>query len=137
VEDETMDKTLYYYITAGATTGIAGILHLVYAYNGIGRGVSLFTIFFIVAGIAQLFWVLPMVKRWGQKWYVVGIGGTIVLMIVYAMTRVPNPITNGRALSISGIGIATEIFQIAFIIITALILAKERTIHTSQRQELR
>ena len=132
-----MDKTLYYYITAGATTGIAGILHLVYAYNGIGRGVSLFTIFFIVAGIAQLFWVLPMVKRWGQKWYVVGIGGTIVLMIVYAMTRVPNPITNGRALSISGIGIATEIFQIAFIIITALILAKERTIHTSQRQELR
>jgi len=132
-----MDKTLYYYITAGATTGIAGILHLVYAYNGIGRGVSLFTIFFIVAGIAQLFWVLPMVKRWGQKWYVVGIGGTIVLMIVYAMTRVPNPITNGRALSISGIGIAIEIFQIAFIIITALILAKERTIHTSQRQELR
>ena len=132
-----MDKTLYYYITAGATTGIAGILHLVYAYNGIGSGVSLFTIFFIVAGIAQLFWVLPMVKRWGRKWYVVGIGGTIVLMIVYAMTRVPNPITNGRALSISGIGIATEIFQVAFIIITALILAKERTIHTSQRQELR
>ena len=132
-----MDKTLYYYITAGATTGIAGILHLVYAYNGIGRGVSLFTIFFIVAGIAQLFWVLPMVKRWGRKWYVVGIGGTIVLMIVYAMTRVPNPITNGRALSISGIGIATEIFRIAFIIITALILAKEKTIHASQRQELR
>ena len=58
-------------------------------------------------------------------------------MIVYAMTRVPNPITNGRALSISGISIAIEIFQIAFIIITALILAKERTIHTSQRQELR
>ena len=41
-----MDKTLYYYITAGATTGIVGLLHLVYAYNGISRvGVSLFTIF--------------------------------------------------------------------------------------------
>jgi hypothetical protein len=53
------------------------------------------------------------------------------------MTRVPNPITNGRALSISGIGIATEIFQAAFIIITGLIIAKERTIHASQRQELR
>ena len=50
-----------------------------------------------------------MVKQWGRKWYVVGIGGTIVLMIVYAMTRVPNPITNGRALSISGIGIARDI----------------------------
>ncbi|MGB8023047.1 MAG: hypothetical protein WCF06_01865 [Nitrososphaeraceae archaeon] len=136
--DETMDKTLYYYITAGATTGIAGLLHLVYASNGISRvGVSLFTIFFIIAGIAQLFWVLPMVKQWGRKWYVVGIGGTIALMIVYAMTRVPNPITNGRASSISGIGIATEIFQAAFIIITGLIIAKERTIHASQRQELR
>jgi hypothetical protein len=138
VEDETMDKTLYYYITAGATTGIAGLLHPTYASNGISRvGVSLFTIFFIIAGIAQLFWVLPMVKQWGRKWYVVGIGGTIALMIVYAMTRVPNPITNGRALSISGIGIATEIFQAAFIIITGLIIAKERTIHASQRQELR
>ena len=133
-----MDKTLYYYITAGATIGIAGLLHLVYAYNGISRGgVSLFTIFFVVAGIAQLFWVLPMVKRWGRKWYIVGIGGTIVLMIVYTMTRIPNPITNGRALSISGIGIATEVFHAAFIIITALIIFKERRIHASQIQELR
>ncbi|HZI71330.1 MAG TPA: hypothetical protein VFD60_09230 [Nitrososphaeraceae archaeon] len=133
-----MDKTLYYYITAGVTIGIAGLLHLVYAYNGISRGgVSLFTIFFVVAGIAQLFWVLPMVKRWGRKWYIVGIGGTIVLMIVYTMTRIPNPITNGRALSISGIGIATEVFQAAFIIITALIIFKERRIHASQIQELR
>jgi hypothetical protein len=73
----------------------------------------------------------------GRKWYVVGIRGTIALMIVYAMTRVSNPITNGRALSISGTGIATEIFQAPFIIITALIIAKERTIHASQRQELR
>ncbi|HET7284093.1 MAG TPA: hypothetical protein VFI70_05355 [Nitrososphaeraceae archaeon] len=73
----------------------------------------------------------------GRKWYVVGIRGTIALMIVYAMTRVSNPITNGRALSISGIGIATEIFQAPVIIITALIIAKERTIHASQRQELR
>jgi hypothetical protein len=58
-------------------------------------------------------------------------------MIIYAMTRVPNPIANGRGLSISGIGIATEIFQAAFIIITGLIIAKERTLHASQRQELR
>jgi hypothetical protein len=73
----------------------------------------------------------------GRKWYVVGIRGTIALMIVCAITRVSNPITNERALSISGIGIATEIFQAPFIIITALIIAKERTIHASQRQELR
>lgn len=133
-----MHKSLNYYIAAGATTGIAGILHLVLAYNGISReGVSPFTIFFIIAGIAQLFWILPIVKRLARMWYYVGIGGTIVLMIVYIMTRVPNPITNGRALPVNGMGIATEIFQAAFIIITALILVKERRVHASRREELR
>jgi hypothetical protein len=70
-------------------------------------------------------------------WYYVGIGGTIVLMIVYVITRVPNPITNGRALPISEIGIATEIFQGASIIVTALIIVKERSVHASRREELR
>jgi hypothetical protein len=78
-----------------------------------------------------------MVKRLGRMWYYVGIGGTIVLMIVYIMTRVPNPITNGRALPVNAMGIATEIFQAAFIIITALIIFKERRVHASRREELR
>lgn len=133
-----MHKSLYYHIAAGATTGIAGILHLVLAYNGIGRGgISPFSIFFIVSGLAQLFWILPMVKRWGRIWYYIGIGGTIVLMIMYIITRVPNPITNGRALTVNGLGISIEIFQAAFIIITALIIVKERRVHTSQREQLR
>ena len=123
---------------AGATTGIAGILHLVLALNGISRGLSPFTIFFVVAGIAQLFWVIPLIKRWGRIWYYMGIGGgTIVLMILYVLTRLPNPITNGRALTINGVGVATEIFQAAFIIINALILMKQRTVHPSQREQLR
>jgi hypothetical protein len=104
----------------------------------IRRGSSPFVIFFIKAGIAQLFWVLPMVKRWGRKWYFVGIGGTTVLIILYIITRVSNPITaNGRALPISGLRIPTELFQVAFIIITALIITKERTVHANQREELR
>ena len=59
---------------AGATTGIAGILHLVLGLNEISRGLSPFTIFFIVAGIAQLFWVIPLIKQWGRIWYYMGIG---------------------------------------------------------------
>ena len=78
-----MHKGLYYYVATPPTTGIAGILHLILAVMGIGRGVSPFGIFFIVSGIAQLFWVLPMIKRWGRTWYYVGIGGTILLMILY------------------------------------------------------
>jgi hypothetical protein len=132
-----MHKGLYYHIAAATTTAIAGILHLVLAYNGISRGLSPFSIFFIVAGIAQLFWVLPMIKRWGRMWYYIGVAGTIVLMIIYLMTRLPNPLTGGRALSINGIGIATEIFEAAFIIITALIIVKERRVHKDQTEELR
>jgi hypothetical protein len=132
-----MHKSFYYYIAAGAATGIAGILHLVLASNGISRGLSPFTIFFIIAGITQLFWIVPIVKRWGRMWYYIGIGGTIVLMILFMVTRVSNPITNGRALTINGIGIAIEIFQAAFIIITIFIMVKQRTVHASQRDQLR
>jgi hypothetical protein len=132
-----MHKSFYYYIAAGATTAIAGILHLVVASNGISRGLSSFTIFFIIAGITQLFWAVPIVKRWGRMWYYVGIGGTIFLMIFYIITRFPNPITNGRAFSINSIGIAIEIFQAAFIIITIFTIVKQRTVHASQRDQLR
>lgn len=54
----------------------------------------MFFIFFIVSGIAQLFWVVPIIRRWGMPWYYVGIGGTIILIILFVITRMPgNPIT--------------------------------------------
>jgi hypothetical protein len=113
----------YYFIAAAAVTALAGILHLMMASSLIGRA-PIFGTFFLVAGIAQLFWALPMIKRWGRIWYYIGIAGTIILMTIYVITRVPNPITNGRALPINEIGIATELFEAAFVIITALIIAK-------------
>jgi hypothetical protein len=45
--------TVLYY-AAAATTAIAGILHLVLAPNLLGFNIT-FALFFIVAGIAQLF----------------------------------------------------------------------------------
>jgi hypothetical protein len=83
-------------------------------------------VFFIVAGIAQIFWVIPMLKRWGRTWYYIGIAGTIVLIIMWVMTRAPgNPIT-GRGGPISEMAIAIELFQIAYVVITAIIIKKER-----------
>ncbi|HEY1248305.1 MAG TPA: hypothetical protein VGE97_04905, partial [Nitrososphaera sp.] len=76
------------YYAAAATTAIAGILHLILATNVIEFSLNFFT-FFIVAGIAQLFWVVPMIKKWGRLWYYVGIGGTIVLIVLFAITRMP------------------------------------------------
>jgi uncharacterized membrane protein YuzA (DUF378 family) len=62
----------YYYIIAAATTAIAGILHIMLVPNIIGRNPNT-GIFFLIAGIAQLFWVIPMLKRWGRIWYYIGI----------------------------------------------------------------
>jgi len=98
-----MTHALYY--AAAATTAIAGILHLVLAPNILGFNLNT-GIFFIVAGIAQLFWVVPMIKKWGRPWYFAGIGGTIILIILFAITRMPdNPIT-GRAGPISPMALA-------------------------------
>jgi hypothetical protein len=114
----TTTTPLYY--AAAATTAIAGILHLIVASNVIQLSINN-GIFFIVAGIAQIFWALPMVKRWGRVWYYIGIGGTIILIILWAMTRLPNN------LPINAMGISIEILQIAYIVLTAIIIVKERS----------
>lgn len=114
----------YYFYSAATVIAIAGILHLVMASNVLSRGTNNTAIFFLACGIVQLFWVIPMIRRWGRPWYVAGIVGTIALIVLYGMTRIHNPITS-RALSINYIGIGTEVFQIAFIIIAAIIIARE------------
>ncbi|MGH9926909.1 MAG: hypothetical protein ACRD5B_16190 [Nitrososphaeraceae archaeon] len=67
-----------------------------------------------------------MIKKWGRVWYAVGIAGTVILIGLWVITRiVDNPIT-GRGGLISKRAIAVEVFQIAYVAITALIMAKER-----------
>jgi hypothetical protein len=118
-----MRGALLYYAAAG-TTAIAGILHLLIVPNVISFNVNN-AVFFLVSGIAQIFWVLPMIKKWGKIWYYIGIAGTIILIIMWIITRMPgNPIT-GRGGPISEMAIAIEVFQVAYVIITAIIIARE------------
>ena len=119
-----VEKINVLYYAAAATTAIAGILHLIQAPNVLEFSLNFF-IFFIVAGIAQLFWVVPMIRRWGRPWYLVGIGGTIVLIILYVITRMPdNPIT-GRGGPVSPMAFAIEVFQVAFIGLAIAIIINE------------
>jgi hypothetical protein len=130
-----MKEAILYY-AAGGTTAIAGILHLLIVPNVIGFNVNN-AIFFLIAGIAQIFWALPMVKRWGKIWYYIGIAGTIILIIMWAVTRMPgNPIT-GRGGPISEMAIAIEIFQIAYVIITGIIIVKERRGQIREKSKIR
>src|SRR5918994_3415476 len=121
----------FLYYGSAACTGIAGVLHLTLVPNTINFNVNN-AAFFLIAGIAQLFWVLPMIKRWGKMWYAIGIAGTVILIGIWVITRVPdNPIT-GRGGPISEMAVAIEVFQIAYIIITAIIIAKESRSSISQ-----
>jgi hypothetical protein len=108
---------------AAVSTFIAGVLHLTLVPNSLGRN-PLIGIFFLIGGIAQIFWVLPTIKNWGKIWFYVGIGGTSILIIMWTMTRMPdNPIT-GRGAPINYIGIVTEIFQVIYIIASTIVVLK-------------
>jgi hypothetical protein len=115
---------LLVYAAAGCTL-IAGILHLSLASNVIVNNLPV-GIFFVVAGIAQVFWTLPILRTWGRLWIYLGIGGTVILIIIWIITRFPdNPII-GRDLPVNSMGIAIEVFQIAFIVLSAFIIARDR-----------
>jgi hypothetical protein len=115
-------KILYY--AAAATTAIAGILHLIMTPNILNFNPN-GAILFLVGGVAQIFWVIPMIRRWGRIWYGVGIGGTLVLIAIWTITRIPgNPIT-GRGGMVNEMGIAVEAMEWAFVGLTAAILAIE------------
>jgi hypothetical protein len=69
---------------------------------------------------------LPIIRRWGIIWYYIGIAGTIILIIMWAITRLPgNPIT-GRGGPLNEMGVAIEVFQIAFVVLTTTIIIKEK-----------
>ena len=102
---------------------IAGILHLSLVSNVIVNNLPV-GVFFLVAGLTQIFWTLPILRTWGRVWTYVGIGGTIILIIIWTITRFPdNPII-GRDLPVNSIGIAIEVFQVAFIVLCSLIIAR-------------
>ena len=112
------------YYVAAATTTIAGILHLIQAPSVLDFSLNFF-IFFSVAGIAQIFWVVPMIRRWGLPWYLIGIGGTIILIVLFVITRMQgNPIT-GRGSPVSPMALAIEVLQAAFIGLTIAIIIYE------------
>jgi hypothetical protein len=122
VQDQLLtNKALFY--AAAASTFIAGALHLAIVPMFFTQMSIDITIFFIVSGLTQIFWVIPVIKRWIKPWYYVGIGGTVILVIMY-LIAVP-----GSGHSVSQLDIAIELFQIAFIILCSIIIAKgSRTI---------
>ena len=121
-----MNKITALAISAAVCTGVAGILHLYMlpAFN------TQMTILFLIGGLAQVFWILPTTKNWGQVWNYIGIVGTVAFILLWVITRFPdNPIT-GRGGMIGSTAIVTEIFEVAFVALMSAIvyIRKQKTI---------
>jgi hypothetical protein len=127
----------YYFIAAAVATAISGIVHL---YMPLTHPRMLsnapIALFFLGSGIAQLFWVIPMIRRWGTVWYYVGIVGNIAFILLYVITRFPGNPVNGRGGDADMIDLTCEFAQVAFIIITAIIIVKERKLKTMVKRNL-
>ena len=113
-----INKTLLY--VAAFCSAIAGILHLILVPMYFSIMPTNVSVFFIISGIAQLFWVIPVIKQWSNFWYYIGIGGTIILIILW-IVAVP-----AKGLEVSANEIAIELFQVVFIILSVMIV-RDRT----------
>jgi hypothetical protein len=115
--------SVIYYAAAG-TTAIAGILHLILAPGMLNFNPNA-TILFAVGGAAQIFWAVPMARKWGRAWYSIGIAGTVAFMLIWVITRMPgNPIT-GRGGGVNEMAIAVESMEVMFIGLAAAVLVLE------------
>ena len=106
--------------SAAVFTSIAGILHLALVPMFFKQMSLDVMIFFIVSGLAQLFWVIPTIKKWILPWYYIGIGGTIVLVILWIIA-IP-----GSGYPIHEMDVVIEVSQIAFIILCVIIIKKTK-----------
>jgi hypothetical protein len=110
-------------ISAMASTTIAGILHILMVPRSMENEV-LEGIFFLISGILQIFWVLPIIKDWNRIWYYIGIVGSGVLFVLWLAERIPRLISGG-GIRISGNTLAIEFFQIAFIVLCIVLVQRK------------
>lgn len=112
VELTTLSKI--YYCVAVCVTLLAGILLL--ALFSLETRINWTSIFFLVSGFFQIFWVVPVIKRWGNYWYYAGIAGSLISIAVYVDYQ------------IFLVGILIEVLQATFIVLCGIILWKNRGI---------
>ncbi|MFZ0557299.1 MAG: hypothetical protein WBL68_15425 [Nitrososphaeraceae archaeon] len=120
----TNAKRSILYFGAAVCTGIAGILHLILVSSSINSHLEYAT-FFLISGVAQIFWVVPMVKKWGRTWYVIGIAGTLVMVGLTGYVIV-NIVENPQSAppGVSEMAVAIEVLQVSYVIMTGIIIAK-------------
>jgi len=126
-------------ISAIVATAIGGILHILMVPRSLDHEFEE-GIFFLVSGILQVFWILPIIRNWNKIWYYVGIGGTAILFALWLGERIPR-LVDGGGIKLSANTLAIEGFQIAFIVLCIVLLKrkskeKEKTVFKTQIPKL-
>lgn len=107
---------------AAISVAIAGILHLMLAPGSL-RFNFYQGVLFAVGGAVQIFWIIPMIRRWGSAWYSIGIAGNAAFFAIWLITRFPgNPITGRGNMRLDTTEIIIEPAQLAFMGLTLAIL---------------
>lgn len=75
-------KLLILSIAAAAMTVIAGILHVQMAPRSLSQNLGE-GMLFLIGGLLQIFWAVPVIKRWGRIWQIIGISGTAVFFALW------------------------------------------------------
>jgi hypothetical protein len=134
-----IEKHILFYLAA-ATTMIAGVLHLAMigpSLKPINFPMELLPYtdgLFLISGIAQIFWALPMALRWNRRWFYAGLIGSIVLTSLIALTRIPNEITGVALQDKNPMALLTEVMQTIYIVTTLTIILNNKRIMFGERE---
>jgi len=134
-----IEKHILFYLAA-ATTMIAGVLHLAMigpSLKPINFPMELLPYtdgLFLISGIAQIFWALPMALRWNRRWFYAGLIGTIALTSLIALTRIPNEITGVALQDKNPMALLTEVMQTTYIVTTLAIILNNKRIMFGERE---
>lgn len=134
--------TVLSFVAAGITI-IAGTLHLTMVSGSISHNLGE-GILFLVGGILQVFWAVPVIKRWGKIWQIIGLVGTAIFVALYFSDRLhlmPESAMSGGGppggmphqgefqrshipggIRIGGIALPIEICQMTFIGLYAILI---------------
>jgi len=134
-----IEKHILFYLAA-ATTMIAGVLHLAMigpSLKPINFPMELLPYtdgLFLISGIAQIFWALPMALRWNRHWFYGGLIGSIALTSLIALTRIPNEITGVALQDKNPMALLTEVMQTTYIVTTLTIILNNKRIMFGERE---
>jgi hypothetical protein len=132
-------KYILFYLAA-ATTMVAGVLHLAMigpSLKPINFPMELLPYtdgLFLISGIAQIFWALPMALKWNRRWFYAGLIGTIALTSLIALTRIPNEITGVALQDKNPMAILIEAMQTTYILTTLTIILNNKRIMFGEKE---